>query len=129
MVAEQSYLTEHAHLIGLVDDDQRVLDGMQELLESVGYGVLPFRSAKSLLISEDLNSIACVITDIGMPEVNGIELREILSREHPKLPVILITGRYELIENISPASDFLILRKPFDISALLSTLSDCISGI
>ncbi|MCS4243071.1 FixJ family two-component response regulator [Rhizobium sp. BIGb0125] len=128
MVVQENSMREQAHLIGVVDDDPRVLNGLQQLLESVGYDVLSFQSANGLLASNNLDSINCVITDIGMPEVNGFELREILSREHPQLPVILITGRYELIENLPPESDMRILRKPFDSITLLSTISDCLAG-
>lgn len=122
-------MPDQVHLIGIVDDDQRVLNGLQQLLESVGYDVLSFRSASGLLTSDDLNNITCVITDIGMPEVNGFELRDILNREHPTLPVILITGRYELIENLPPENGMKILRKPFDSSVLLSAISDCVSAV
>ncbi|MDS7598478.1 response regulator [Agrobacterium tumefaciens] len=129
MVAEQSSAPEHTHLIGIVDDDQRVLSGLQQLLESVGYDAVSFRSASGLLASGDLNRITCVITDIGMPEVSGFELREILNRVHPTLPVILITGRYELIENLPPENGLKILRKPFDSSVLLSAILECVSAV
>jgi FixJ family two-component response regulator len=128
MVAGRSSKPEHIDLIGIVDDDQRVLNGLQQLLESVGYHVLSFRSANGLLASEVIDSITCVITDIGMPEVNGFELREILNRERPLVPVILITGRYELIENLPQESGMIILRKPFDSSALLSAISKCLGN-
>ncbi|MGP4670211.1 response regulator [Agrobacterium pusense] len=103
-------------LIGIVDDDRRVLNGLQQLLESVGTTFYRFR-ASGLLNSDHLNNITCVITDIGMPEANGFELRDILNREHPTLPVILIAGRYELIENLPPENGLKILRKPFDFGS------------
>ncbi|MEB2848050.1 response regulator [Endobacterium cereale] len=114
-------------IIGVVDDDHRVLSGLQQLLESVGYEVMPFRSARDLLTSNDLSRIECVITDIGMPEINGLELREILERRFPEKRVILITGRYELIENLPQKTGLKILKKPFDSAALLLAISEASS--
>ncbi|WP_075291988.1 response regulator [Pararhizobium arenae] len=110
-------------VIAIVDDDKRVLQALLELLESAGYEALPFDSPNALLDSGVLYRITIVVTDIGMPEINGFELKRILHLSNPEISVILITGRYELIEGLSADDDSLILRKPFDSSALLSAIS------
>jgi FixJ family two-component response regulator len=112
------------HIIAVVDDDQRVANALQGLLESVGYEALSFRSADALLCSPDLGRISCVITDIGMPGINGFELRQRLHLDSPWISVILITGRYELVEDGLPHGKINILRKPFDSSELLAAISE-----
>lgn len=82
-------------VIAVVDDDPRVLESLEDLFESVGYTVATFSSARSLLTC-DLSSISCLITDIGMPGMDGFELRDIVKKTRPKLPVFLLTGRHEI---------------------------------
>lgn len=82
-------------VIAVVDDDPRVLESLENLFESAGYTVATFSSGPSLLTS-DLSNINCLITDIGMPGMDGFELLDIVKKERPKLPVFLLTGRHEI---------------------------------
>ncbi|MDH2384502.1 response regulator [Bradyrhizobium sp. CER78] len=82
-------------VIAVVDDDPRVLESLENLFESVGYTVATFSSGRSLLTS-DLSCINCLITDIGMPGMDGFELLDIVKKTRPKLPVFLLTGRHEI---------------------------------
>ncbi|KWV60424.1 regulator [Bradyrhizobium macuxiense] len=82
-------------VIAVVDDDPRVLESLENLFESVGYTVATFSSGQSLLTC-DLSSINCLITDIGMPGMDGFELLDIVKKTRPKLPVFLLTGRHEI---------------------------------
>src|SRR5215813_9534712 len=79
-------------VIAAVDDDPRVLESLENLFESAGYVVRKFSSAKSL-IDAGLSDVGCLITDIGMPSVDGFELHDLVKRMRPNLPVFLITGR------------------------------------
>ena len=82
-------------VIAVVDDDPRVLESLENLFELAGYIVRTFSSGQSLLAAE-LSSISCLITDIGMPGMDGFELLDIVKKERPKLPVFLLTGRHEI---------------------------------
>jgi len=106
-------------LIAVVDDDPRLLESLQDLLESAGYEVALHASGSSLLASH-LSAVHCLITDVGMPDMNGFELRDRVKAVRPELPVILISGRRELTEH-APGSDG-FFRKPFDGTALLTAI-------
>ncbi len=82
-------------VIAVVDDDPRVLESLENLFESAGYTVSTFSSAQ-LLLTAGLSRIDCLITDIGMPGLDGFELLDIVKKVRPKLPVFLLTGRHEI---------------------------------
>jgi FixJ family two-component response regulator len=82
-------------VIAVVDDDPRVLESLEDLFESAGYIVRTFSSGQSLLTAGLLH-IDCLITDIGMPGMDGFELLDIVKKVQPKLPVFLLTGRHEI---------------------------------
>jgi FixJ family two-component response regulator len=81
-----------AALITVVDDDASVRESMSSLFRSVGHSVNEFGSAEELLASAALAETDCVITDIRMPEMSGLELQRRLALSHPRLPVILMTA-------------------------------------
>jgi FixJ family two-component response regulator len=114
-------------MVAIVDDDQRLLESLEELLESAGHEVRAFSSAQTLLDSDALPEIDCLITDIGMPGMNGFELQRLVSERRPDLPVILITGRHELAE-LPQAKHNRLFRKPFDGQALLAAIGDALTG-
>src|SRR5262245_34415545 len=70
-------------VIAIVDDDPRVLESIEELLESAGHTARTFLSAEALLNSQSLAEIDCLITDIGMPGLGGFELRQLMSERCP----------------------------------------------
>lgn len=82
-------------VIAVVDDDPRVLESLENLLESAGYVVATFPSGQALLVN-GLSGIDCLITDIGMPGMDGFELLDIVKKARTKLPVFLLTGRHEI---------------------------------
>jgi FixJ family two-component response regulator len=71
------------------------------LLEAAGYDVRVYSSASALCDPAGLSGIDCLISDIGMPDMNGIELRQVALSQRPELPVILITARHELRAQLS----------------------------
>ncbi|WP_413989021.1 response regulator transcription factor [Labrys okinawensis] len=113
-------------LVVIVDDDQRVLESLEELLESAGHTVRAFASARTLLNSNALSEIDCLITDIGMPSMDGFELQHVMSERRPDLPVILITGRHEIAE-LPQAKHNRFFRKPFDGQKLLAAIGDALT--
>ncbi len=114
-------------VVAVVDDDPRVLESLEELLESAGHAARTFSSARTLLASKALSEIDCLITDIGMPGMDGFELERVMSERRPDLPVILITGRHEITE-LPQAKNNRFFRKPFDGQALLAAIGDALNG-
>ena len=110
--------------IGVVDDDPRVLESLEELLASGGYRTLLFPSAEAFIDSNGFKSVNCLISDIGLPAKNGFELLRASQAAYPDLPVILITGRDELYQRASVEAKGArrLFRKPFDGRELLGTL-------
>jgi|SRR5262245_7996764 len=115
-------------IIGVVDDDQRVLESLQNLLESADYEVRLFSSARALLESAYLPEIDCVISDIDMPMMDGFELMRVIQAKRPELPIILITGHPELLNELPPmeAGRHRLFRKPFDGQELLTTVANAL---
>lgn len=118
-------MTDIRSLIAVVDDDLRVLESLEELLESAGYRVQTFTGA-AVFLAADYSLIDCLITDIGMPEVDGFQLLEIVQRSKPGLPVFLISGRHEIADQARATAKNItgFFRKPFDAHDLLSKVGD-----
>ena len=110
-------------VVAVVDDDPRLLESLEELLESAGYVARSFSSARQLLIS-GLSGLDVLITDIGMLGMNGFELRDLVKRTRPELPVFLITGRHEIADQSRAQGISGFFRKPFDAQALLAAVGD-----
>ena len=120
-------MTDPKALVAIVDDDQRLLESLEDLLESAGHNVQAFSSAQKLLSSKALSEIDCLITDIGMPGMDGFELQRVMSEKRPDVPVILITGRHEFAD-LPKAKQRWFFRKPFDGQALLAAIGDALNG-
>ncbi|NRP70037.1 C4-dicarboxylate transport transcriptional regulatory protein DctD [Ensifer psoraleae] len=112
-------------IVAIVDDDPRLLESLEELLESAGYTACCFRSAEHLL-ARDLSNLDLLITDIGMPGMNGFELRDIVKKARPELPVFLVTGRHEIADQGRVKGVDGFFRKPFDAPALLIAISEAL---
>src|SRR4029077_665968 len=79
-------------VVAVVDDDHRTLESLADLLEAAGYEVRLYSSAAGLFAHDGLSDIDCLISDISMPDMNGIELRQVALLERPEWPGILIKG-------------------------------------
>lgn len=110
-------------VIAVVDDDPRVLESLENLFESAGYTVCTFSSGPSLLTC-DLSNINCLITDIGMPGMDGFELLDVVKKTRPKLPVFLLTGRHEIGDQHRATGKDIsgFFKKPFGGQALLAAI-------
>jgi FixJ family two-component response regulator len=117
-------------IIAVVDDDDYVLESLKNLLESHGYCVFPYNSADSFLADEVLSDIDCLISDISMPVMDGLELQKRVGKDRPQLPVILITARPEVnASNIASANNRGFFQKPFDSNALVQAVASAIRGV
>ena len=114
--------------IGIVDDDLRVLESLENLLESAGHSVRLFRSAKAILGGNVLSEIDCLIADIGMPVIDGFELQRLARAARPELPIILITGRHELAQRASDQENQWLFQKPFDGPAMLAAVAQALGA-
>jgi len=81
------------HIVVAVDDDFRVRESLESLVESAGYKPVVFSSAEEFLQSGMLDAATCVITDVRMPGIDGIELQRRIKLARPELPVIFISAR------------------------------------
>jgi PAS domain S-box-containing protein len=112
-------------LISIVDDEALARDGISELVESLGYRAATFSSAEHFLRSDAIVETTCLITDMQMPGLNGLELQEALHSLGNHTPVIVISGypnekdRTRALENGAVA----YLSKPFDEQPLIECLT------
>ena len=81
-----------AKAISIVDDDKGVRVALETLMRSLGHNVSTFGSAEEFLKSEKLHDTSCLITDLQMPGLNGIDLQSRLIAQGHRIPVIFITG-------------------------------------
>ncbi len=121
---------ERKPVIAVVDDDSRVLESLENLLESAGYAVLTFPSGASLLAT-DLKTIDCLITDIGMPDMDGFELLDSVKVLRPTLPVFLLTGRHEIGDQHRAKGKDIggFFKKPFGGQDLLAAIDRKLADI
>ena len=112
-------------LVTVIDDDLSVRRGLRRLLASVDLRSECYGSARSYLESADLELSDCLLLDLYLPEMSGIELLEHLTEVAPNLPVICMTGRDEpeLEQRASGEGAWPCLRKPFDQAELFEALS------
>jgi FixJ family two-component response regulator len=108
-------------IVAVVDDDPRVRESLESLIESAGFKARLFPLAEDFLSGELLAEIDCLITDVRMPKMDGLELQRRIRLERPELPVIFITGHHEDdVERLAFAQGAaFFLRKPFDVGELL----------
>ena len=120
----------HRSVIAVVDDDQRVLESLEILLDSADYDVRPFPTASALLKSGELPEIDCLISDVAMPLMDGFELARAVQAARPGLPVLLITGRPDLLHwpPLNRPELYRVFKKPFDGQELLTTVALMLQG-
>jgi FixJ family two-component response regulator len=117
-------------IVAAVDDDFRVRESIKSLLESAGYAPLVFSSAEEFLQSGTLATATCVISDVRMPGMNGLELQRRIRLERPMLPVILISAHYsaEVRKTALDEGAVDVLFKPFDGTHLLKTIQSALTN-
>jgi RNA polymerase sigma factor (sigma-70 family) len=113
----------------LVDDDASVRRALTRLLVSAGYRVESFASAEAFLEKRIENEDACLVLDVRMPGLDGMQLQNQLTERNSLLPVIFITGHGDIPMSVramkAGAVDF--LAKPFESEALLGAIENAVS--
>ena len=111
-------------LIAIVDDDKSVRSALQDLVESEGLSTLCFGSAEQFLDSGAQRNAACLIADIRMPGMSGLELQAKLKADRCRIPIIFITahGDAKMQTQALREGALKFLAKPFDNTVLLEAV-------
>jgi FixJ family two-component response regulator len=111
-------------LISVVDDDDSVRESLSGLIRSVGFGVRVFASAEEFLTSDRLADTDCLILDVRMPGMNGLELQRRLATNHLVIPIIFITAHGDEETRVRALNGGAVeyLLKPFSEEALLNAI-------
>jgi FixJ family two-component response regulator len=108
-------------LVAIVDDDESLQSALQDLIESEGLSTLCFGSAEQFLDSDARQKAACLIADVRMPGMSGLELQAKLKAERSRIPIIFITAHGDAETRSLALRDGAVqfLTKPFDDRVLL----------
>ena len=111
-------------MVAIVDDDELVRDALHGLMKAAGLHALSFASAEEFLNSGEQQHTACLIADIRMPGMSGLELQSRLSEERHRIPIIFITaqGDEKMRMQALRAGAVEFLTKPFDDEVLLDSV-------
>jgi FixJ family two-component response regulator len=111
-------------LIAVVDDDDSVRSAVLGVLKSIGIAGRPFTSAEEFLVSGLWKEVACLITDIRMPGISGLELQARLAEEDCRIPIIFITayGDTRVRTQAMRGGALAFLGKPFDDKVLIESV-------
>ena len=110
--------------IAIVDDDEAVREAMKSLVRSLGYHASTFGSAEEFLNSEQLDDTSCLITDVQMPGLSGLDMQDRLIARGHRIPIIFITGYADDTARARAmnAGAVAFLSKPYNDNLLLSYL-------
>lgn len=120
-----SIMTNHdGKMVAVVDDDESIRTALKELLRSVGLPAQAFASAEDFIKSGQQQRTGCLIVDISMPGMSGLELQAKLNADHCRIPTIFITahGDEKMRMQALRAGAVEFVTKPFDDEALLETV-------
>ena len=118
----------HKSLIAVVDDDQSVREGLENLISSVGFEVELFASAEDFLESDKSLQTDCAILDVRLPGISGLELQQKLATDRQSIPVIIITaqGDDKTQDEAVAGGAIAFLKKPFKEEVLLAALDSAL---
>jgi two-component system, LuxR family, response regulator FixJ len=117
-------------VVHIIDDDPAIRDSLAFLLDVHGFEPRVHESAVAFLGSLDRGTIDCVVTDIRMPDLNGLELVQRMKSEHMTCPVIVITGHGDVALAVEAMKAGVVdfIEKPFSDEALLSAIRTALEG-
>jgi two-component system response regulator FixJ len=118
-------------IVHIVDDDKAIRDSLSFLMKSVGFESRAYTSAEAFLDQADLEKPGCLVVDVRMQGMSGLELQHLLSERGSKLPVIIITGHGDVPMAVQAmkagAVDF--LEKPYNNELLITRIRQCLKEI
>jgi FixJ family two-component response regulator len=117
-------------LVALVDDDESVRESLPDLLRQFGFSVRAFASAEEFLSSDCVDQTRCLILDIAMPGMSGLDLQRQLQTQGSSIPVIIITGQNEetVWNRALEQGAVRVLLKPIIASVLIEAVNLAIRG-
>lgn len=116
-------------LISAIDDDESVRQSVVELLATFGYRVHAFPSVSNFLLSDELRSYSCIVSDVKMPDMTGFDLIDALRERNIQTPVVLITAfRDEKAVARAKSAGIPILTKPFKAHDLVACIEKTSPG-
>lgn len=116
--------------VAIIDDDEPVRSALQGLMKMAGFPALVFASAEEFLNSGQQQHTVCLIADIRLPGISGLELQSKLNLDHHRIPIIFITahGDEKMRMQALRAGAVEFLTKPFDDEALLDSVRAALQG-
>jgi FixJ family two-component response regulator len=117
-------------MISIIDDDPSVREATNGLVRSLGYRTSAFASAEDFLVSDRLNDTSCLITDVQMPGLSGVELQRLLIAQGNRTPMIFVTAFPEekTRTRVLEAGAIGFLTKPFDDESLIEHLQTALQS-
>jgi len=121
-------LFDNVVVISIVDDDELSRDAISRLIRSLGYATATFASAEEFLQSGRVSETACLIADVQMPGMSGLELQDWLKARGPRLPVIFVTAfpETEARQRALASGALGFLDKPFSGEKLMACLNEAL---
>jgi FixJ family two-component response regulator len=115
----------------VVDDDESVRESLPDLLKEFGFAALAFSSADEFLVSESVDRTMCLVLDIAMPGMGGLDLQKELKSRGYKIPIIFITAQKDeyICKRALEQGAVDILLKPFSDIALRDALGKAMAGV
>jgi FixJ family two-component response regulator len=128
--ASQRKLELANHVISIIDDDESVREATKSLVRSLGYKAAVFASAEEYLQSDRLDDSSCLITDLHMPGMSGVDLQDRLIADGRQIPMIFVTAYYEekVRDRVLDAGAYGFLRKPFNDESLIECLDKALTA-
>jgi FixJ family two-component response regulator len=117
-------------LLSVVDDDEMLRESLPDLLREFGFAARAFSSGLEFLASDYVDETRCLILDVAMPGMSGLDLQEELRRRGQAIPIIFITGQKDedIRKQAFRQGAVKFLYKPFSDSALLDAVNAALSG-
>ncbi len=118
-------MMQQAAYIAVIDDDESVRESLPDLIRVFGHKVEAFVSAEEFLASNRVDQAKCLVLDIAMPGMSGIELQRELNRQGKRIPIVFITahGDEQICQRLRRSGTVECLLKPFTDTMLLDALN------
>ena len=121
---------QQGHTVFIVDDDDSIRKSMRFLMKSAGLNAKIYSNAKEFLDCYQPDTSGCLVVDIRMPGMSGLELQQELNKQGSRLPLIVVTGHGDVNMAVQAmkagAADF--IEKPFDDEVMLSRIQECLKS-
>jgi FixJ family two-component response regulator len=118
-------MTAEPSLVSVIDDDESVRESLPDLLRQFGFAAVAFASAEAFLDSQLVGRTRCLVLDVAMPGMSGLDLQQELTRRHWEIPIVFITatGDQTIGPRVLAQGAVACLSKPFSDTALLYALN------